>query len=165
MQRAGRDWPRRYSTLTLALGADSLSVRNPCPPSSTAVITSACQTAVCQPQVQKAQARQPRPSRARGSSPSQQWCQRLGNVARLHLGGLGQHHRGIRRHIAMSGIARRLHGDVVACQTGGKTPSTSSASRADKTAVRISENRFMAVRLAKPARGVKVSFATAGWGC
>src|SRR5690606_6667632 len=34
-----------------------------------------------------------------------------GNVARLHAGGPGKHHRGVRCHVAMGGIAWRLDGD------------------------------------------------------
>ena len=36
----------------------------------------------------------------------------LGEIARLCLGFLGQHHRGIGRHVAMRGIARRLDHDA-----------------------------------------------------
>ena len=35
-------------------------------------------------------------------------------------GGLGQHHRGIGRHVAMAGIARRLDGDGGGVEAGGQ---------------------------------------------
>ena len=35
----------------------------------------------------------------------------FGEIARLCLGLLGQHHRGVGRHVAMGGIARRLDHD------------------------------------------------------
>ena len=38
--------------------------------------------------------------------------QSLGNIARLHLRGLGKHHRRIGRHIPMRRIARRLDRDI-----------------------------------------------------
>ena len=44
----------------------------------------------------------------------------LGQRARIGLGLLGQHHRGICRQIAMRGIARRLHGHIGARRIGGQ---------------------------------------------
>ena len=43
----------------------------------------------------------------------------LGEIARLGLGFLGQHHRGIGRHVAMRGIARRLDHDPRQIDAGG----------------------------------------------
>ena len=44
----------------------------------------------------------------------------VGELARLGLGVLGEHHRGIGRHVAMAGIARRLHHD--ACEVDARGP-------------------------------------------
>ena len=38
--------------------------------------------------------------------------QRIGQVARLFAGVLGEHHRGVGRHVAVRGIARRLDHDA-----------------------------------------------------
>ena len=43
----------------------------------------------------------------------------VGEIARLRLGVFGQHHRGIRRHVAMAGIARRLDHDTGEIDAGG----------------------------------------------
>ncbi len=44
----------------------------------------------------------------------------LGKRARIGAGGLGQHHRGIGRHVAMAGVAGRLDGDGFAIKAGGQ---------------------------------------------
>ena len=46
--------------------------------------------------------------------------ERLGNVTGLHLGGFRQHHRGVRRHVAMGRVARRFCGDRVEVQPLGQ---------------------------------------------
>ena len=43
----------------------------------------------------------------------------VGEIARLCLGVLGEHHRGIGRHVAMAGIARRLDHDAGEIDAGG----------------------------------------------
>ena len=43
----------------------------------------------------------------------------VGEIARLYLGVLGQHHRGVGRHVAMAGIARRLDHDAREIDAGG----------------------------------------------
>ena len=43
----------------------------------------------------------------------------VGELARLRLGVLGQHHRGIGRHVAMARIARRLDHDAGEIDAGG----------------------------------------------
>ena len=43
----------------------------------------------------------------------------IGEIARLCLGVLGEHHRGIGRHVAMAGIARRLDHDAGEIDAGG----------------------------------------------
>ena len=43
----------------------------------------------------------------------------FGEIARLCLGLLGQHHRGVGRHVAMRGIARRLDHDARQIDAGG----------------------------------------------
>ncbi len=44
----------------------------------------------------------------------------VGERARVHAGGLGQHHRGVGRDVAMRGIARRLDADRAAIEPGGQ---------------------------------------------
>ncbi len=51
---------------------------------------------------------------------SQLGGQRLGNVARFHLGWLGQHHRRIGRHVAMGSITRRFDRYVLEIQPLGQ---------------------------------------------
>ena len=46
--------------------------------------------------------------------------QHVSNITRLHLGRFRQHHRRVRRHIAMRRIARRFHGDVIKAQPLGQ---------------------------------------------
>ena len=61
------------------------------------------------PQVQEARPRHLGRGDARvGGQP---FGEPLRDVARLHPGGLGQHHRGVRRHVAMGRVARRLDRD------------------------------------------------------
>ena len=60
-----------------------------------------------QPQIEKARARHL--DLGHTGRCAQLGGERLGNVARLLARWLGQDHRCIRRHIAVAGIARRLH--------------------------------------------------------
>ena len=46
----------------------------------------------------------------------------LGEIARLGLGFLGQHHRGIGRHVAMGRVLGRLHHHARQIETGGQRP-------------------------------------------
>ena len=53
---------------------------------------------------------------------------RFGEIARFCLGLLGQHHRGVGRHVAMRGVARRLDHD--ARQIDARGPSAFGRERA-----------------------------------
>ncbi len=50
----------------------------------------------------------------------QPFCQSLGQHFRRHAGGLGHHHGGIGRHVAMGGIARRFRCNARNIKAGGQ---------------------------------------------